>query len=151
MPCSSPSFVRFDDFARARGQGQIVSFVLVKIKSGESPAIAELADGTLIIAATDKGLLRSEDRGQTWMPSRSGIDIGTIFTVKASAAGDRLYTGTDHGVYFSTDSGKSWKPTALDDVWAIGIGVDPADPRHLLVVNTNGELFASHDAGQTWD
>ena len=33
---SSPAFVRFDDFARARGQGQIVSFVLVKVSAGEA-------------------------------------------------------------------------------------------------------------------
>jgi putative ABC transport system permease protein len=35
---SSVSFVRFDDFARARGEGQVISFVLVKVKAGESPA-----------------------------------------------------------------------------------------------------------------
>lgn len=36
---SSVSFVRFDDFARSRGDGQVTSFVLVKVKAGESPAV----------------------------------------------------------------------------------------------------------------
>jgi len=35
---SSVSFIRMEDFARARGGGDAVSFVLVKVKPGESPA-----------------------------------------------------------------------------------------------------------------
>lgn len=113
-------------------------------------ALVELPDGTLLIAATDQGLLRSEDGGTTWAPSRSGIDVGVIFTVRASASGGKLYAGTDHGVYASTDKGKTWTATALDDIWAITIGVDPANPDHILVLNTEGRLFRSMDGGQTW-
>jgi len=113
-------------------------------------AFVELPDGTLLIAATDQGLLRSEDGGVTWVPSRSGIDIGVIFTVRASASGDKLYAGTDHGVYASTNEGKTWTATALDDIWAITIGIDPANPDHILVLNTEGRLFRSMDGGKTW-
>jgi putative ABC transport system permease protein len=35
---NSLAFVTMDDFAQARGQGQVISFVLVKVKTGESPA-----------------------------------------------------------------------------------------------------------------
>jgi len=35
---SSVSFVRMDDFAQARGGGDVISFVLVKVKPGESAA-----------------------------------------------------------------------------------------------------------------
>ncbi len=50
---SSVSFVRFDDFARARGGGDVVSFVLVKTKAGESPAtvssrIAQTVSGVTV-------------------------------------------------------------------------------------------------------
>lgn len=114
-------------------------------------ALVELPDGTLLIAATDQGLLRSEDGGETWTPSRSGIDVGVIFTVRASPSGDRLYAGTDHGVYASTDEGKTWTATALDDVWAITIGIDPENPNHFLVLNTEGRLFRSIDGGRTWE
>lgn len=113
-------------------------------------AIVELPDGTLLIAATDQGLLRSDDGGVSWTSSRSGIDIGTILTVRSSATGDRLYAGTDHGLYVSTDAGMTWQQTALDDVWALVVGVDPSNPLHVLVVNPNGELFSSADGGETW-
>lgn len=129
--------------------GQNWTLVSTGVPPGTA-ALVELPDGTLLIAATDQGLLRSEDGGITWAPSRSGIDIGTIFTVRASASGDKLYAGTDHGVYASTDEGKTWTATALDDIWAITIGIDPANPDHLLVLNTEGRLFRSMDGGQTW-
>lgn len=129
--------------------GQTWALVSDDVPPGTA-ALAELPDGTLILAATDQGLLRSEDGGSTWAPSRSGIDIGTIFTVRASASGDKLYAGTDHGVYVSTNNGMSWTPSALDDVWAIAIGIDPGDPDHILVLNTEGRLFRSVDGGQTW-
>ena len=35
---SSVTFVRLEDFAPARGGGQVISFVLVKVKPGESPS-----------------------------------------------------------------------------------------------------------------
>jgi putative ABC transport system permease protein len=34
---SSVAVVRFDDFARVRGQGEVISFVLVTVEDGESP------------------------------------------------------------------------------------------------------------------
>jgi putative ABC transport system permease protein len=34
---SSVAIVRMDDFARVRGQGEVVSFVLVKVREGETP------------------------------------------------------------------------------------------------------------------
>lgn len=50
---SSVSFIRMEDFARARGGGDAVSFVLVKVKPGESPAviadrIAQNVDGVTV-------------------------------------------------------------------------------------------------------
>lgn len=113
-------------------------------------ALVELPDGTLLLAATDQGLLRSEDGGATWVSSRSGIDIGVIFTVRAPASGDRTYAGTDHGLYVSTDQGRTWTATALDDIWAVAVAIDPANPDNILVLNTEGRLFRSMDSGRTW-
>lgn len=129
--------------------GRIWTLISDDVSQGTA-ALAELPDGTLIVAATDEGLLRSQDGGLTWAPSRSGIDIGTIFTVRSSASGEKVYAGTDHGVYVSTDQGRNWTATALDDVWAIAIGIDPADPDRILVLNTQGRLFRTADGGRTW-
>ena len=50
---SSVTFVRMDDFARVRGGGDVISFVLVKVAPGESPAavssrIAESVGGVTV-------------------------------------------------------------------------------------------------------
>lgn len=50
---SSVSFVRMEDFARVRGGGDVISFVLVKVSAGESAAavsarIAESVDGVTV-------------------------------------------------------------------------------------------------------
>lgn len=113
-------------------------------------ALVELPDGTLLLAAADSGILRSADGGETWSASREGIDIGVIFTIKADPGGQRVYAGTDRGVFVSTDGGQSWTGTALDDIWATGIGVDPADPLQLYVINSIGYLYRSDDGGETW-
>jgi hypothetical protein len=43
----SVSFVSMEDFAAVRGGGDVVSFVLVKIEQGESPAVASPASPKL--------------------------------------------------------------------------------------------------------
>ncbi len=113
-------------------------------------AIAELPDGTLLLAATDQGILRSEDAGATWKPSREGIEIGAIFTLRAHPTGERVYAGTDRGVFLSVDQGLTWTPTELDDIWAIGIGIDPIDPLIVYAINTHGFLYTTIDGGLTW-
>ncbi|MFQ5473970.1 MAG: WD40/YVTN/BNR-like repeat-containing protein, partial [Dehalococcoidia bacterium] len=59
--------------------GQDWALVSDDVPFGTS-AVVELPDGAMLLAATDKGILRSEDAGKSWTSSRSGIDIGAIFT-----------------------------------------------------------------------
>ncbi len=49
---SSVSFVRMDDFARARSGGQAISFVLVKVAPGESPAAVAARIGASVDGVT---------------------------------------------------------------------------------------------------
>ena len=115
-----------------------------------SNSILELPDATLLLGATDQGILRSEDGGKTWAQSRAGIDFGAIYTIRGDPTGGRLYAGTDHGVYVSVDGGRSWTKTALDDTWVIAVGVSPSDPNIVLAINRNGDLYRSEDGGATW-
>ena len=113
-------------------------------------SIVELSDGTLIVGATDKGILRSEDGGKTWQESRSGIATGVIFAVKGDLLATKLYAGTSNGLYTSADGGRSWKPTTLDDAQVVVVGVSPDNPDNVMAIDRGGRLYRSTDGGATW-
>ena len=67
-------------------------------------------------------------------------------------ANGRLYVttlGNSAGLYVSDDKGQSWKPTRMNGT-LLAIAISPLDPDHIIVVNDQGEVFASHDGGLTW-
>jgi photosystem II stability/assembly factor-like uncharacterized protein len=113
-------------------------------------SIVELPDGTLLLGATDAGILRSEDGGKSWLPSRTGIDSGVVLTLRATPTGERIYAGTTQGLFVSADGGETWTQTALDDTFALVVGVNPGDPLNVMVVNGEGDLYRSRDGGMTW-
>lgn len=64
----------------------------------------------------------------------------------------RLYAttlGPDAGLYISGDDSANWTRLGLSDT-LLTVAVSPDDPNRLIGVNQRGEVFASHDAGQTW-
>ena len=67
-------------------------------------------------------------------------------------ANGRLYVttlGNSAGLYISDNNGQSWKPTGMNGT-LLAIAISPLDPDHLIVVNYQGEVFASRDGGLTW-
>lgn len=131
-------------------------------------------------AAFDGGVFRSDDAGRTWrpvegrgLPSRVGrSDQPTQMTSQLSEIavdprnGDVLYVGDQAwvtaGVYKSTDGGRSFERATqhvgrnMDYGWIRGWGpsveclaISPADPQQV-VFGTSGHVFASADAGNTW-
>lgn len=113
-------------------------------------SIIELPDGTLVVGATDAGILRSEDGGRTWVSSRAGIDSGVIFSVKGHPSGARLYAGTSAGLFVSDDEGRTWAPTALNDAMIVSVAVNPSDGLEVMAIERGGRLYHSTDGGTTW-
>lgn len=113
-------------------------------------SIVELKDGTLLVGATDSGILRSDDGGTSWEESRSGIEIGVIFSIKADANSEKVYAGTSNGLYASTDGGRSWTPTTLDDAQIVTVGVNPNEGDDVMAIDGGGRLYHSTDGGSTW-
>lgn len=113
-------------------------------------SIVELRDGTLLVGATDQGILRSEDGGKNWHASRTGIETGAIYSIDGDPSTGRVYAGTSNGLYASADGGKTWHATALNDAQIVVVGVNTRDSNEIMAIDGEGQLYRSTDAGATW-
>ncbi len=119
------------------------------------PSAYNLAVGenseSLFVAAGQAGLWHSLDGGQTWAKVSQSPDEGAVAVTYVREKG-RLYVttlGNSAGLYLSEDNGTSWKAMSLKGT-LLAIAVSPLDPNHIVVVNDQGEVFASRDGGVTW-
>jgi photosystem II stability/assembly factor-like uncharacterized protein len=106
---------------------------------------------TLYAAAGDAGLWKSQDGGKTWTVVQNAPDSGAIALTYVHSNG-RFYVttlGNSAGLYISDDNGQSWKPAGLNGI-LLAVAVSPLDPDHIIVVNDQGEVFASRDGGVSW-
>jgi len=118
-----------------------------------------------IYAATDRGVAKSIDDGQTWKAVNSGIqnlnivfvtlDPGAPSTLYAIAGGGGLFD-PPAGLYRSTDGAAHWNPMVLPSpdgtVPFSGptfLGIDPQSSATLYLGSYQG-LFKSIDAGAHW-
>jgi photosystem II stability/assembly factor-like uncharacterized protein len=138
-------------------------------------AIYDAATGTII--ATGKSgwfgpaIWRSSDLGATWQHSSEGLTYGDDApTVEAAwslaSDGTSIYAGVEPaGLFRSDDGGASWQevaglrahPSRPD--WQPGGGglilhtvvTSPNDAGRLMTAISTGGVFASDDAGATWE
>ncbi len=116
-----------------------------------------------IIVSTVIAVHISEDNGETWNCTIAKEQFGyrysrNVATIK-DGTGTLLHAvsdstpGTIGLVHRSTDGGKNWKAVDLETKpkscpWAFGL--NPKDPKHVLMGTKFGELYESKDAGQTF-
>ena len=125
------------------------------LSNSTPPSTYNLAVGenseTLYAAAGGAGLWQSQDGGQTWKLMQNAPYSGAVAIAYAAANG-RFYVttlGDLAGLYVSDDNGQSWKSAGLNGTF-LAVAVSPLDPDHIIVVNDQGEVFASRDGGVSW-
>lgn len=116
-----------------------------------------------VVIAVRMGLFKTRNAGQTWedmqigrfSPTTYGRDVklspqdpNTLYTALSVGAASH-----DGGLYRSTDCGASWH--RFDKVQVHGtimsIGLHPSDASQVVMgARYNGEIFATHDSGATW-
>jgi hypothetical protein len=114
------------------------------------------------------GVLRSDDRGQTWRPA--GMTDQIVKSLAASPHDpDVIYAGTKPaGVFVSRDGGSSWtemeafrqirgyrlwrSPAEPPDwrAYVQALSISPTDPNVLVAGIEFGAVVRSHDGGRTW-
>jgi len=105
-------------------------------------------------AASDHGLLVSEDRGATWrlLPLGPLPDL-PVATVRVSHDSQSLWAVSSRGLVFSSDAGRSWiwrdLPLHAGGALRLEVASGGGEGPTFVATARNG-LFISRDAGATW-
>ena len=137
------------------------------IEGGVNPDIhgmaISLGDPKKVLASTPREIYATTDMGESWqsvvkterfpLPYSRGIAIKPDDpNVIYSAIGDSAF-GSTGAIQRSTDGGETWETRPLpvepnSNIWALA--TDAADPNLVLASSLFGELYASSDAGDSW-
>jgi photosystem II stability/assembly factor-like uncharacterized protein len=116
-------------------------------------ALYSVRNGTqdLLFAATDLGLLTSNDNGEHWALVELTGSTAVYGLFLPVVSDGRLIARAAGGLYESKDFGAHWDPLffplAVSEVNDIAIPPDQSDP---LLVATRAGLYSSPDDGRTW-
>ena len=106
---------------------------------------------SILFAATDLGLLRSEDMGEQWKRAELPGSTGAFGLYSASSNSGFLVARATAGLYTSKDFGEHWEqlmfPKPAAEINDVAVPGDDKSP--LLVASTSG-LFSSSDSGVHW-
>lgn len=114
-------------------------------------------DGTIFVAISDTqtsaSLLRSDNRGVTWLELVNGLTAGiTDIAVSPTFNVDHMVLAGSHaGVYRSDNRGDSWSLVS-DQVSVARIALSPyfAKDKTACVITPTDELHCTPDRGATW-
>jgi photosystem II stability/assembly factor-like uncharacterized protein len=132
----------------ARGDGELGSV-------GYVAALASDASGTLVLAGTDIGIFRSQDRGDSWTPASVGLrssitnvlalDPQDPSTVWAGSPGSN---GRNSSLFRSADAGLSWTLGNGPENALSALVIDPEHPSTLYAGGSS--VSRSDDGGAHW-
>ena len=155
--------VEIDAVHRSRDGGASWQRLDQGLLSGDIHGIAVVRDGArrTLFAATNKGLHRSHDEGETWAFQALEAPWQYTRSIVARADGDQtLFLTNGNGPPGSTgrllrslDRGASWQNAGLpgeinSTPWCVVS--HPADPMLVFTVTNLGQLFRSRDGGLSW-
>ncbi len=106
----------------------------------------------IVFAATDLGLLKSDDAGERWtMVEVAGASSVSGLYPSPNQDG-RMVARTDAGLYLTKDFGEHWAslnfPTPAADVKDVAVAADASAP---ILVATRLGLYSSADEGAKWE
>jgi hypothetical protein len=111
---------------------------------------ASARDAARLYAATQQGLLVSEDGGGNWQAAH--LLRRPVSLVEAAADGTIYAFMVGNGLLRSEEPSLNWQTVASDfgDRYLLHLAVDPDDGSRLFAMTQHSELLASRDGGQTW-
>jgi uncharacterized protein (TIGR03437 family) len=125
---------------------------------GETSATAMAVDPAssdrLLAVSETLGILRSENRGVSWVSAAAGLPSGFTYALAAipSEPGRFLAGFNGTGVFATEDQGTTWllSSEGLTAANVRSLAVSPADSQTVWAALDSGGLFKSVDGGLTW-
>jgi hypothetical protein len=105
------------------------------------------------LAATERGLMRSTDRGETWEILPLGpLPALPVRSVRVSSDGMNMWVVSLRGLVFSHDGGKTWNWHDLPEAagGALWLDATTTGEEETIVADAENGLYISRDAGKTW-
>jgi photosystem II stability/assembly factor-like uncharacterized protein len=121
--------------------------------------IAVSADGSTVLAATDTGLFRSTDAGQTWSTPTGGVGIRMLdadFHPTDSARcicstdGGRVFVSTNGGAAFTASTGLSSTNGFFFERTEVCYATANPNTVYAAIDRANGTVFRSTDGGASF-
>jgi photosystem II stability/assembly factor-like uncharacterized protein len=109
--------------------------------------------GEIVLVGTNRGLLRSEDGGNTWQSSNEpGLQKGKVIALDVDfLQQERVLVLTKQSIFYSSDNGKTFSATATTPPGRLrDISLDPSRPKVFFAASDQG-LFISLDEGNSWN
>ncbi len=114
------------------------------------------SNSALLYAASDLGVIRSVDHGNSWTVASSGLPFRAKVLALAICTSDEnhVFAGTSSGLFETRDGGRSWRGTA-DGRLTVAVPsvlvLDERGERIMAADNSVGGVFLSLDGGRRWD
>ena len=105
----------------------------------------------IVLAATRKRLLISQDGGENWYPAALPTYVTKIHGVTLDP-NNNLWLATREGAIRSSDNGERWRHVlaGLPATNVVSITYDPEGNRLLATAASSHSLFESTDGGRNW-
>ena len=147
------AFVVGHGLYRSRDGGESWERATQQQLPGDIHSMSAGPDGTLYLASSSSGVLRSDDSGQTFI-GVAGV-TGPMVTAASPSAAGVVYAGTQRELMYSADAGATWVQRELPAPgMPLVISVNPVDAMDVVVVVVGpqgaGEVYRSVDGGKTW-
>lgn len=106
----------------------------------------------LLFAGTTDGVYDSYSCFCGWRQTTDQFDGATVYALATVQADLRtMYAGTTDGLWRSTDEGEAWERFEGIAGRIAAVAIDPVNPDGVTAVSELGVVFASTDAGRSWD
>jgi photosystem II stability/assembly factor-like uncharacterized protein len=119
------------------------------------------SDGTAFAGTLERGVYKTIDRGDSWVPANAGLRSAAPILAMAISPSfetdEMLFAGTAEGLYRTNDRGGSWQSVTVRSdlagapVFAVAVSPNFVSDGRALAAVRGGGLFQTLDRGETWN